>query len=124
MNTILDNNYFSFNGKFYQQIKGTAMGTKFAPTYATLVLGYLEEILYTKIEYKYDKQYADFLEQLWKRFLDDCFIFWTKSRTDLLDFQQILNDLHPDLNFTIEVAEDKLSFLDILVLKKKNKISK
>ena len=118
MNTILDNNYFHSTEIFYQQIKGTAMGTKFAPTYATLILGYLEEILYTKIEYKYDKQYADFLKQFLKRFLDDCFIFWTKSRTDLLDFQQMINDLHPDTNFTIEVAEDKLSFLDIFVLKK------
>ena len=30
---------------YYNQIRGTAMGTKFAPTYATLVLAYLEEKL-------------------------------------------------------------------------------
>ena len=42
---ILNNNTFRFNGKHYHQTKGTAMGTKFAPVYATLVIGYLEEIL-------------------------------------------------------------------------------
>jgi hypothetical protein len=36
-------------GKFYQQKRGTAMGTKMAPTYATLVLGYLEHILYEQL---------------------------------------------------------------------------
>lgn len=39
---VLKNNTFSFNGKYYLQLKGTAMGTKMAPTYATLTLGYLE----------------------------------------------------------------------------------
>lgn len=41
---VLKNNTFSFNGKHYLQLKGTAMVTKMAPTYATLTLGYLEEL--------------------------------------------------------------------------------
>ena len=44
---ILENNIFSFNKEYFKQIKGTAIGTKVAPTYATLVLGFLEE-RYTK----------------------------------------------------------------------------
>ena len=40
---ILENNYFCFNENYFLQIKRTAMGTKFVPTYATLVLAYLEE---------------------------------------------------------------------------------
>ena len=35
---ILENNTFEFNNTFYRQIKGTAMGTKVAPTYATLIV--------------------------------------------------------------------------------------
>ena len=42
---ILENNIFCFNDTFYRQEKGTAMGTKFAPVYATLTIGYLEEKL-------------------------------------------------------------------------------
>lgn len=48
-NLVLKNNTFSFNGKHYLQLKGTAMGTKMAPTYATLTLGYLEEKMYEKL---------------------------------------------------------------------------
>ncbi|XP_036365358.1 uncharacterized protein LOC118766193 [Octopus sinensis] len=35
---ILEENTFSFNNKTYRRIKGTAMGTKFAPLYANLVM--------------------------------------------------------------------------------------
>ena len=37
---ILENNIFCFNDTFYRQEKCTAMGTKFAPVYATLTIGY------------------------------------------------------------------------------------
>ena len=43
---ILENNTFCFNNNFYRQVKGTAMGTKFAPVYATLTIGNLEIKLY------------------------------------------------------------------------------
>ena len=52
---ILENNNFYFNDKMYTQVRGTAMGTKFAPTFATLVLAYLEEKLYVQAEIKYGK---------------------------------------------------------------------
>ena len=31
---VLNNNYFEFNAQVKHQISGTAIGTKFAPTYA------------------------------------------------------------------------------------------
>ena len=71
---ILKNNTFCFNEKNYRQMKGTAMGTKFAPVYATLVIGYLEEKLYKQIHEKYGSQYAEEFIHNWKRLLDDCFI--------------------------------------------------
>ena len=37
-----------FNNQFYNQIKGTAMGIIFAPTYATLSMRYFEIKLYSK----------------------------------------------------------------------------
>ena len=76
---ILENNNFYFNDKMYTQVRGTAMGTKFAPTYATLVLAYLEEKLYVQTEIKYGKEFARYIKDNWKRFLDDCFNLWTKD---------------------------------------------
>ena len=39
---VLENNYFEFNGIVKQQISRTAVGTKFAPTYACIFMDKLE----------------------------------------------------------------------------------
>lgn len=114
--TILENNNFMFDGCFYNQIRGTAMGTKFAPTYATLVLAYLEEKLYTHLE-DVNKDLAEYVKGNWKRFLDDCFIIWVNSEEELTEFHEIINNLHSDIKFTIEKSEKQLPFLDILLVK-------
>ena len=98
------------------------MGTKFALIYATLVLAYLEEKLYSEIETKFGKEFAIFIKENWKRFLDECFVFWTKSKDDLKTFLLILNHLNPNLSFTMENSEEKLPFLDILLLKNNSTI--
>ena len=40
---ILENNFFQFNSSMWHQLCGTAMGKSFAPHYACLTMGYLEE---------------------------------------------------------------------------------
>ncbi len=97
---ILENNTFYFNGAFYRQIKGTAMGTKFAPIYATLAIAYLEERLYIDIKTHFGDTFGNYFEKYWKRFLDDCFIPWTRPVTDLTILHDVLNNLHTDINFT------------------------
>ena len=119
---ILENNIFCFNDTFYRQEKGTAMGTKFAPVYATLTIGYLEEKLYTVIETDYDAEFQQYLKAYWKRFLDDCFIPWTKSEEELKSFHYILNNLHDDINFTLEYDQKEQPFLDVMVRNKEGKI--
>ena len=39
---VLRNNYFEFNGQVKHQISGTAIGTKFAPTYACIFMDEIE----------------------------------------------------------------------------------
>ena len=39
---VLKNNYFQFSDKVYQQISGTAIGTKFAPSYACIFMHQVE----------------------------------------------------------------------------------
>ena len=112
---ILQNNTFYFNGEHYRQRKGTAMGTKFAPVYATLVIGYLEETLYRKVANEFGQQFGEYFMKFWNRFLDDCFVPWTRSLNDLNRLHYILNSLHPSINFTIEYSKKELPFLDVLV---------
>ena len=119
---ILKRNVFYFNGNHYQQNKGTAMGTKVAPTYATLVLGYLEETLYKNIKNDYGIEFSDYVCNNFWRFLDDCFIVWP-SNMCVEEFKEQLNSLHPEICFTMDVSENELPFLDVLVKLENNQVS-
>ena len=90
------------------------MGTKFAPIYATLILGYLEKTLYRKAEDVFDLNFKTYIEENFKRFLDDCFILFRKS--DETKLHELINTLHPSLNFTMDISRIKLSFLDTMVI--------
>ena len=69
---VLENNKCTFNDEFYRQISGTAIGTIFAPTYATLTMGYCEVHFYNICELKWGKEFQEFILENWTRFLDDC----------------------------------------------------
>ena len=58
----------------------------------------------------------------WRRFLDDCFVFWKTSRQDLSLFFDLLNNLHQDIKFTMETSEKSILFLDILIIKEHTEI--
>ena len=65
---ILQNNNMKFNNK-YNQIKGTAMGKIFAPTYATLSMRYFEIKFYSICTFKYGELLAEYIKKNWNRFL-------------------------------------------------------
>ena len=107
---VLENNNFVFNNQYFNQSKGTAMGTKVAPTYASLVLGFLEEKLYHILQEDKDRSFALYIENNWKRYLDDCFMFWEKSEEDLIYFDNLLNSLHSDITFKLQQSTDECHF--------------
>lgn len=120
MTFILNNNYFLFNNKSYKQIKGTAMGTKVAPTYANLVMGYLENLIDEKVAVAYPDMHTANFVQNWKRYLDDCWFLFRKRWGNLKEFHELLNNIHADFQFTVESSENKIPFLDILIIKREN----
>lgn len=122
LQVILENNTFFFDKQCFLQTKGTAMGTKVAPTYATLVMGYLENKMYESLKESFDEEFSNYIQQNWKRFLDDCFIFWTKSKDDLNKFHSEINKLNESIKFTMESDEHQLPFLDILIKNDNNSI--
>ena len=85
-----------------------------APTYATLTLVYLEKNLYETINKKYDKIKEEFTKT-WKRYLDDCFIFWKCPWGHNNELHNLLQNLHPRIKFTMEYSSKKLLFLDIIL---------
>ena len=62
---VLENNFFEFDEKLFCQKLGTAIGTKFAPGYANIFMGYLEEEFLDSCELR---------PWVWWRFLDDVFM--------------------------------------------------
>ena len=114
---VLKENTFHFNDKFYRQIQGTAMGSKMAPTYGTLVMDYLEKQMYMKYEKTFDTEKLQRLMNIFKRFLDDCFVLWKQSQKNLEIFYNISNNLHENIQFTMEKDKEQLPFLDILLYK-------
>jgi len=112
-----------FNEIFYTQIAGTSMGSKCSPTYATLALGYLENKLYSKIEHAFNQEVKTYFMNNWYRFLDDCYITCPNRFGNIERVSEILNDLHPDIKFTIETSPLELPFLDVLVKKQGSNLS-
>ncbi len=123
---ILENNFFMFDGVCYHQNTGSAMGTVFAPPYACLTVGYLEE---AKLEPTVLPRYfpindCTLILQLLLRYIDDGFTPWPR-RLDVNKFVEAINNLHPDIKFTIEKSTKEtrngqnvqvLNFLDVQVL--------
>ena len=122
VNFILNNNTFHFDGSFYVQKRGTAMGTKMAPTYATLFMGYLEEKLYQEIEKRFNADVRVYFENNWLRYLDDCFIIWKSDFGDINELHDILMNLNPAISFKWCVNSKTVDFLDITVVKIGNKL--
>ena len=99
-----------------------AYRTTFAPIYATLTIGYLEVKLYEKVTEVFGDEFGNYFVTNWKRFLDDCFIPWTKTVSDLESLHNILNNLHIDIKFTLQFSNTEQSFLDVLVKNREGKI--
>ena len=92
---VMLSNHFTFCGKHYLQISGTATGTKAAPNVAiTFMNKFEDDFVYT---------YA-LLIFLWKRFIDDCFLIWTHSLFELVTFVDYLNSRVDTIKFTFEAS--------------------
>ena len=98
---------FLFNGYFYDQIDGVAMGSLLAPILANLFMGFHEE--------QWLNNYTDSLILFYRRYVDDTFCVFNNEQDAML-FLDYLNTRHPNIRFTYEKQlEGKLPFLDILV---------
>ena len=112
---ISENNNCTFNNKFYGQNSGTAIGTIFAPTYATLTMGYFEVHFYNICELKWGKEFQEFILENWSRFLDDCQTPLDKNMVKTEELFETLNSTNKTIQFTMEFGDKEIPFLDILI---------
>lgn len=102
----LTRNDFEFNGDFYLQIKGTAMGKKFAPAYANIFMAEWE----TSALQACPKKPLEYF-----RFLDDIWGVWTHSREDFDVFLHSLNHHNPSIKLKATVNPQCVDFLPPLI---------
>ena len=105
----VEENVFTYDGKFYKQVFGCAMGSPLSPVLSNFFMEYFESELLPNI--------LD-INIPWLRYVDDVFSFCSLNDEDFNNFFRRLNSLCPSLKFQFEWEKDgELPFLDILIKK-------
>ena len=107
----LKNTYFSFQGQFFEQVEGAAMGSPVSPIVANLYMGYLEQKALSTPPHPL---------RFWCRFVDDTFVIHKEINKQ--GFLQHINSVDPAIKFTVEDNKEdgSIPFLDTIVKPKEN----
>ena len=102
----LTNTYFLFQGKYYEQVQGAAMGFPISPLIANLFMEEFEVKALGSCPHP---------PSLWLRFVDDTFVITKAEHSQPLLHH--INNQDSHIHFTVEepTQQDTLPFLDTLV---------
>ena len=101
----LTHTYFPFQGKYYEQVQGAAMGSPISPLIANIFMEEFEVQALSSFPHP---------PSLWLRFVDDTFVINKAEYSQ--DLLQHINSQDPHIQFTVEPTQhDSLPFLDTLV---------
>ena len=102
----LRSTYFTYQGKFYEQVEGAAMDSPISPIVANL---YMENFELRALNTSPN------LPLMWKRFVDDTFVVMKKAHKE--EFLTHLKSVDSNIQFTTEEPrpDGSLPFLDILI---------
>ncbi|KAJ8959202.1 hypothetical protein NQ318_022464, partial [Aromia moschata] len=107
-----DDNSFPFgpyNGEYFQQHEGTAMGNSLSPFIANLFMSKFETEVKDKFEY---------FRRVWFRYVDDIFAVFDTKESTLDNFVVKLNNRFPTIKCTYKMEHnEQLPFLDVLVIR-------
>lgn len=102
----LTNNDFQFDNKAYLQMEGTAMGQRYAPSYANIYMSEWEREALAKCPLQ---------PIFYLRFLDDIIGAWTHGEDAFQQFVHILNTHHSSIKLKYEHSDSEINFLDTTV---------
>ena len=102
----LNSTSFMFQGQYYQQMEGAAMGSPLSPIIANIFMEHFE---------KQVLESAPHPPSLWKRFVDDTFVILETTYKE--EFFHHINSLDSHLKFTVQNTRDdgSIPFLDTLI---------
>lgn len=104
----MSNNNFWHEGSCFKQVKGVAMGAKYAPSVANILMSLREEhgifgVPIPKIV-------------LYKRYIDDVFILWNGTVEALETSLSNINNNFYGLKFTGNCNQSEIRFLDLHII--------
>lgn len=106
----LTSTYFVWQGTFYEQKEGMAMGSPLSPVVANFFMEEFEQKALRTAQRK---------PKHWFRYVDDTFVIWPHGEEELHNFLEHLNEINSNIKLTMEMETDqKLPFLDVLVTRK------
>ena len=120
---VLQSNCMRFGNQFFQQVKGTAMGTPMAVSFANIFMTKFECSMLDNYEREHQRR-----PHLWLRFIDDVFFVWSGDESSLKHFIDYCNNystqqgMQSTIRFTTSYSRTDVSFLDMKVSLKNNKI--
>ena len=103
-----------FDGQYYDQIDGVAMGSPLGPVSANIFMCHFEESWLTNNQFR---------PSIWFRYVDDTFSLFD-SKDTASRFLDFLNSRHPNIKFTMELEENgEIPFLDVCMKRDHNTFS-
>ena len=100
----LKNTYFSFQGQFYEQVEGAAMGSPVSPIVANLYMEYLEQKALSTAPHP----------QVLVQVVDDTFVIHKEANKQ--GFLQHINSVDPAIRFTVEDNKEDGSIPSLTLL--------
>ena len=98
----LKSTFFTFQGKYYEQVRGSAMASPLSPVVANLFMEDFEIRALCSLPNP---------PRIWLRFVDDTFVIHRAEYTQ--QFLNHLDSLHPNIQFTTE-SPDQQGFLPFM----------
>ena len=104
----LKNTFFIFQGRYYEQVEGAAIGSPISPIVANLYMEAFE---------KQALNTAPHLPSLWWRFVDNIYL-WSSKQTHKDRFIEHINSIDDRIQFTMEESrsDGSMPFLDTPVI--------
>ena len=100
LKVIQELNIFEFNGELWKQLIGSAMGQRHVPPCEDIYMARKIDIKIAELS-KHLMEGTDNPLKLFKRYLDDIFLIFIGSSQKLHMFLEKVNEIHPNIQFTM-----------------------
>ena len=95
-----------FNDQWFLQTSGSAMGKKYAPSFANILTANLEDEFLHKAKCK---------PLVMFRFIDVIFFIWNHLRDELTEFINLFNSHNKSIKIDCNINETSVDFLDVTI---------